>query len=264
MRRLLTSVFCALALGACVSVSETPMTANAISKGQRVAAVVYLAPSPAMTEKSTNMDEVAKIVPGMSLFMSATQNSRDLEASRSLQRYLPTTWKPDTVFLPILTRELAVSGNPGRLISPAEAGLTGDVVAGFNASDNVTDWFVRYCVANPKNPAPRNYAAMPGLKDALVLEVNLAYGAPADGADRWTPNLDAVTKLYRASDLTLLWRHEDIVEDSAGTKASVDFEKNPADLVAKWEGLMPRLAKSIASNFTLNLQSAGVYVAPAP
>jgi hypothetical protein len=37
--------------------------------------------------------------------------------------------------------------------------LSGDVVAGFNQSDNVTNWLVRYCVANPDNPAPRNYAA---------------------------------------------------------------------------------------------------------
>lgn len=262
MRALLPPVCIAFALGACVSVSETPMTANAIQKGQRVAAVVYSSPGPAMTEKSTNMDQMAKVVPGLSLFMSATQNSRDLEASRSLQRYLPATWKPETVFLPILLRELAASGNPGVLVPPAEAGLTDDVAAGFNHSENVTDWLVRYCVANPDNPAPRNYAAVPGLKGALVLEVNLAYGAPADGTDHWTPNLDAVTKLYRASDLSVLWRHEDVVENAAGMKSSAEFERNPADLIAKWQGLMPALAKLIADNFSRNLQTAGVYVAP--
>ena len=262
MRGSLLALFCVFAFGACVSVSESPMTANSIQKGQRVAAVVYPSPAPAMTEKSTNMEQVAKVVPGLSLFMSATQNGRDLDASRSLQRYLPATWKPAASFLPILMRELAVSGNPGRLVGPEEAGLTDEVVAGFNRSDNVTDWLVRYCVANPDNPAPRNYAAIPGLKDALVLEVNLAYGAPADGADHWTPNLDAVTKLYRASDLAVLWRHEDVVENAAGMKTSAEFEKNPADLVAQWQGLMPALAKAIAASFTRNLQSAGVYVAP--
>jgi hypothetical protein len=262
MLRPLAALSCALMLGACVSVSETPMTANAVAKGQLVAAVVYSSPGPAMTEKSTNMDQIAKVVPGLGLFMSATQNTRDLDASRSLQRYLPATWKPEAAFLPILMAELATSGNPGRLVASAQAGLTDDVAAGFNHSENVTDWLVRYCVANPDNPAPRNYAAVPGLRGALVLEVNLAYGAPADGSDHWTPNLDAVTKLYRASDLALLWRHEDVVENAAGMKTSAEFEKNPADLIAKWQGLMPALAKAISGNFSRNLQASGVYTAP--
>jgi hypothetical protein len=262
MRRVLPALLCVAALGACVSISETPMTQNAIRKGQRVAAVVYPSPGPAMAEKSTNMDQMAKVVPGLGFFMSATQNSRDLEASRSLQRYLPPTWKPEESFYPVLMDELARSGNPGRFISPAEAGLTGDVAAGFNRSSDVTDWLVRYTVANPDNPAPRDYSKLPGLKDSVVLEVNLAYGAPGDGADHWTPNLDSVTKLYRATDLVLLWRHEDVIEDSAGMKTAAEFEKDPADLIAKWRALMPALARKIATNFSQNLQSAGVYVAP--
>lgn len=260
--RALLPAFCAVLFGACVSVSEAPMTANAIQKGQRVAAVVYPSPGPAMTEKSTNMEQVAKVVPGLSLFMSATQNERDLEVSRRLQARLPPDWKPAQVFYPVLMRELAASGNPGRFVSPAEAGLTDDVVASFNRAGDVTKWMVLYTVASPDNPAPRDYSKLPGLKDSVVLEVNLAYGAPADGADHWIPNLDAVTKLYRASDLALLWRHEDVVEDSAGMKTAAEFEKNPADLIAKWQALMPVLARDIATNFTQNLQSAGVYAAP--
>ena len=260
--RALLPAFCALLFGACVSVSESPMTANAIQKGQRVAAVVYPSPGPAMTEKSTNMEQVAKVVPGLGLFMSATQNERDMDASRNLLARLPPDWKPAQVFYPVLMHELAGSGSPGRFVSPAEAGLTDDVAAAFNRAGDVTKWMVLYTVANPDNAAPRDYSKLPGLKDSVVLEVNLAYGAPADGADHWTPNLDAVTKLYRVSDMTLLWRHEDVVEDSAGTKLASEFEKNPADLVAKWQALMPDLAKKIATNFTQNLQSAGVYAAP--
>lgn len=237
------------------------MTQNAILKDQRVVAVVYPSPGPAMSEKSTNMDQVAKIVPGMGFFMSATQNGRDLEASNELKRYLPP-WKPEQLFYPILMRELATSGNPGRFVPPPEAGLTDEVLAGFNHSSDVTDWMVRYTVANPADPKPRNYAAVPGLKDALVLEVNLAYGAPADGSGHWTPNLDAVVKLFRADDLALLWRHEDVVEDTAGMKLSGEFEKNPAGLLAQYQALMPRLAQAIASSFRDNLQSAGVYAAP--
>lgn len=260
--RALLPAFAALLFGACVSISEAPMTAGAIQKGQRVAAVVYPSPGPAMMEKSGNMDQIAKVVPGLGLFMSATQNERDLEASRGLQARLPPDWKPAQVFYPLLMRELAGSGNPGRFVSPAEAGLTDDVVAAFNRAGDVTKWMILYTVANPDNPAPRDYAKLPGLKDSVVLEVNLAYGAPADGAGHWTPNLDAVTKLYRVSDMTLLWRHEDVVEDSAGARLESDFEKNPADLVAKWQALMPVLAKKIATDFAQNLQSAGVYAAP--
>ena len=260
--RVILPAFCALLFGSCVSVLEAPMTANAIQKGQRVAAVVYISPGPAMSEKSTNMEQVAKVVPGLSLFMSATQNERDLTASRSLRARLPSDWKPTQIFYPVLMRELAASGNPGKFVAPAEAGLTDDVVADFNRAPDVTKWMVLYTVANPDNPAPRDYSKLPGLKDAVVLEVNLAYGAPADGADHWIPNLDAVTKLYRVSDMAVLWRHEDVAADSAGMRTPAEFEKNPADLIAKWRALMPVLAKEIATNFSQNLQSAGVYAAP--
>jgi hypothetical protein len=261
MLRRLLPLACAAALGACVSVNEAPLAPDAIAKDQLVVAAVYASPGPVMAEKSSNMDNLAKVVPGMSLFMSATQNGRDLDASNDLQRYLPS-WKPGPDFLPLLMKELATSGNPGRLAGPAEAGLTDEVLAGFNHADDVTNWQVRYCVANPDDPTPRHYGAVPGLKGALVLEVNLAYGAPGDGAGRWTPTLDAVTKLVRVSDLAVLWRREDSVADAAGMKTPAEFERTPADLIAKWEALMPQLAQAVAAGFKSNLQAAGLYVAP--
>ncbi len=252
---------CAALLGACVSLDQAPMAPDAIQKDQRVAVIVYPSPGPAMDEKSSNVDQMAKVIPGLGMFMSATQNTRDLDASRELQQYLPA-WRPDSVFHPILMRELAASGSPGRFIAPSEAGLTDDALRAFNPANDVTDWLVRYCVANPAVAAPRNYASVPGLRGALVLEVNLAYGAPADGSGHWIPNLDAVTKLYDASDSRLLWRHEDSVSDPNGMRTPPEFEKNPADLLAKYAALMPSLAQAIARNFTLGLQQSGVFVAP--
>lgn len=259
-------VFLAIAgLGGCVSMEDAPMVKNSVAKDQKTVVIVYASPGPVMDESSSNLDQAAKVVPGLSFFLAATQNKRDLEASQKLQARLPP-WQPADLFYSFLLKELAAGGFPGRFISPAEAGLSEGTLQDFNHADDVIDWQKRYCARSPDSVAPlvpRNYAAIPELNGVLVLEVNLAYGAPSDGKGNWTPNLSFVTKLYRAGDMKLLWRHEDSVSDKDATRASSEFESRPADLLAKLEGLMPALARALAGSFKVNIQEAGA-AAPNP
>ena len=254
----LLPLLCLATLGACVSLEEAPMAPDAVQGTPRTVVIVFASPGPAMSESSSNLDQAAKVVPGLGLMLKASQNQRDRAASQDLQQLLPA-WQPAELFGPILMRELASSGWPGPLLTPAEAGLAPQTLQGLNRADDALDWQVRYCALSAGSkapPAPRDYSALPPLKDSLVLEVNLVYGAPSDGEGSWTPELSSVTKLYRVGDMKLLWRHEDVVDDKAGKRRSDEFKKQPADLIAKCQGLMPSLAQALAGSVRKNLQEA--------
>jgi len=240
------------------------MRKDAVHKGERTVFIVYASPGPVMSV-SDAADQLAKVIPGMSLLLAMNQNKRDLKASKELQERMPF-WQPDKVFYPILMRELAAGGYEGRLVAPADAGLTDDALKNLNRADDIIDWQSRYLTRTPDHApqaVPRDYSMLPSLSDALVLEVNLAYGAPEDGEDHWTPTLTAVMKLYRARSMELLWRHEETLEDKPGMKRSVEFMSKPADLIARYETLMPALAQSMSASFKTNVQYAGAAAAAA-
>lgn len=236
------------------------MVKGAMAQGQRTVVLVFASPGPVMSEKSSNLEQLAKVVPGMGMVMKASEDSRNSEASADLQKFLPP-WQPAQLFYPGLMQALAASGLPGRLATAAEAGLSDGALRDLDRAKDLSDWQLRYYVrAASVQPAPRDYAAIPSLGDALLLEVNLVYGAPSDGEGHWIPELSAVMRLYRAADMNLLWRHEDVVGDKAGLRAQVEFKKQPGDLVAKWQGLMPALAQAMAGSLKQNLLDAGAFV----
>ncbi|MCX5795863.1 MAG: hypothetical protein NTY77_10245 [Elusimicrobia bacterium] len=250
----------AASFGACVSLEDAPMVKGAMAQGQSTVVFVFAAPGPVMSERSSNLEQAAKVVPGLGILMKASQDKRDFDASQDLQRFLPA-WQPAQLFAPGLMQALAGSGLPGRLLTPAEAGVPDAALSELNRAQDISDWQLRYYVRGvDPEPAPRGYRGLASLRDALVLEANLAYGAPSDGEGRWMPELSAVMKLYRASDMTLLWRHEDVVDDKAGKRTSGGFKKEPGDLVAKWQALMPALAQAMAASLRQNLQGAGAFV----
>ena len=244
---------------------ETPMAKNAVQTGQRTVVLVFASPGPVMSETNSNIEAAAKIIPGMSLLLSATQSKRDLEASQELRQRLPS-WQPSLLFAPVLLHELSAAGYPGKLLLPGEAGISDETLENLNRSSDIDDWQRRYWVRTPDdNPSlgRRDYSPLSGIADALILEVNLAYGAPSDGKYNWTPTLATVTKLYRGGDLRLLWRHEDSLEDKAGLEASVEYKRQPADLLMRYQTIMPDLAHVLAASLRQNLQEAGVAPAPA-
>ena len=238
------------------------MVKGAMAQGQRTVVLVFASPGPVMRERSSNLEQMAKVVPGMGMVMKASEDRQNSEASADLQKFLPP-WQPAQLFYPGLMNALAASGLPGRLATAAEAGLSDEVLRDLDRAKDLSDWQLRYTVrAASVQPAPRGYAAIPSLSDALLLEVNLVYGAPSDGDGRWAPELSAVMRLYRAADMSLLWRHENVVDDKAGIRASGGFKKQPGDLLARWQGLMPALAEAMAGSLKQDMQDAGGF-APA-
>ncbi|HVE13456.1 MAG TPA: hypothetical protein VNI01_08695 [Elusimicrobiota bacterium] len=250
MLRKLVALASIAALGACVTLEETPMAKGTIQHGQKTVLIVYASPGPVMSV-SDMADQMAKVIPGMGLLLAASQDKRDLAASQNLARLMPP-WQPDKAFYPFIMQSLRSSGYEGQLVTPADAGFSDSDVAGMNRASDVVDWQSRYMVRAPDNvPQPRNYS-MESLRDALILEVNLAYGAPEDGKNNWTPALTTVTKLYKADGTVLLWRHDETLTDSGGTKNEAEYQRNPAELVARLQALMPQMAQNVASDLRKN------------
>ena len=245
----------------CVTVGESPLPAGAIASGQRTIVAIFPSPGPVMREDDSTADNLAKFVPGMSFVIAATQNERDANASSELQSSLPP-WTPAEDFYPVLAGALAPIGYPGKLVPPADAGLSTQTLSGLNRASGVIDWQLRYYVLNPSGERPkipRDYAgAAPGAKDALILEVNLAFGAASDGKDGLIPTLSSVTKLVRADTMEVLWRREDSVDDKAAMKLRSYFMKHPDELLGEYRSLMPALAQATASHLSLNLRAAGL------
>ncbi|MBI4377124.1 MAG: hypothetical protein HY549_11830 [Elusimicrobia bacterium] len=263
-RRIHLLILLASSLGACVTLEEASMSKGAVQSGQRLIVLVYPSPGPLLSEQDSKVESAAKVVPGIGLVVQSAQNERDLEASKDLQRYLPA-WKPAELFFPLIMRELQGIGQPGKLTTAEEAEIAPDMLAKFNQASDLLDWCSRYYWNTPgASGLSRNYSKLLSLDDALILEVNLAYGASTDGEGNAVPTLSAVTRLLKANTMRLLWRHEDMVEDRAGMRTLYDFKVDGRDLVTKYERLMPQLGSKIALNFRQALEQSGVAIANNP
>lgn len=251
----------ALLIGGCVSLEEKPMAPGAIQRGQRLILVVFAPPGPVISEVDSKGETAAKIVPGLGLVVKEAQDQRDLKASQDLQQYLPA-WQAAQSFYPIFLEKMAQLGQPGTLVEPKDAGLPPDAWPKFNRAKDTLDWQIRYFVRQPDGVVARNYSNYLQLDDALVLEVNLGHGLENDGEQNFTPNLKAVTKLLRVSNMRELWRHEDVVDDKAATKTLYEFKVQPGDLVYAWQRLLPQLASLVVESLGKNLQTAGVALTP--
>lgn len=235
------------------------MAAQAVRRDQKAVVLLFVSPGPVMSERDSMVEQAAKVVPGLGFMIKASQDHRDLEASKDLQRYLPA-WQPAALLYPALMDALAKTGHALRLLPPDQAGLSQEALRRLNLAADVGEWQLRYFVRTADKAAPiayRDYASLPELKDALVLEVNLAYGAPSNGEGKWVPTLASVTKLYRAEDMKVLWRHEDAVEDRTGLKTFAAFKNDPSSLLAAYERLMPALSQSLSAGLSKSLQEAG-------
>lgn len=239
------------------------MSKGAVEIGQRTAVLVFPSPGPEIIELDTKIETAAKFVPGIGLVVQGAQNERDLAASQDLQKYLPK-WRAQETFYPLLMKELGTSGHPGRLLSAEEAGITPAALHEFNQAENLLDWRLRYYIQNPNRPVPRNYSKLLSLDDALILEVNLAWGVNTDGEGNATPALSGVIKLVRANTMRTLWRHEETVDNKEGTKTLYEFKAQPQDLISKYEEMMPDLAAKLAQSYSKNLKEAGIFSAPQP
>lgn len=255
------AILAAALLGACVSLEESSLGKGAVEKDQRTVLLLFTSPGPEIIELDTKVEAAAKFMPGVGLVVQSAQNERDLAASVDLQKYLPK-WRVDKLFYPLLMKALASSGHPGKLITPEQANIPAPTLSEFNRADNILDWRLRYYYQNPNGSVPRNYSTLLSLDDALILEVNLAYGVGTDGEGNATPALGAVIKLLRANTMRTLWRHEETLEDKPGTKTLYEFKVSPLDLIAKYEKMLPAMAQRLAQSYTKNLKEAGIFSSP--
>src|SRR5262249_12026661 len=145
-----------------------------------------------------------------------------------------------------LLRALATSGHPGKWLTPGLTDVSTDTFRRMNAASDLADWRRRYLADAVGGAPPRDYSSILSLDDALIFEVNLAYGLATDGEGNGAPALTAVVAMYRVNNMKRLWRHEETATDAAGTRSVYDFKLQPQDLVAKWEKLMPTLAQQVA------------------
>lgn len=261
--RRLAALIAAGLLGACVSIEEAPMTTGAIQKDQRLLLLVFPAPGPIVSEDDSKGETAAKIMPGLALLVTEAQDQRDLKTAQDLQQYLPA-WDPAAAFLPAFKSQVSALGQPGKLIAAEETELPADTWVRLNQSSDSLDWQHRYFSLPLGHAVARNYSSFLALDDALVLEVNLAYGLNSDGEGLYTPTAKAVTKLLRASTMRQFWRHEDSVSDKAAARALYDFKVKPEDLIFAWKRLLPLLGAQVAENLGKNLVLAKVPVANAP
>jgi len=261
IRRALSLAILAGLLAGCISAVEAPMQREAVSAERPVVLLIFASPAPLMDESNSNLEQAAKVIPGLGLFYSAGQSRRDLEASQQLGAALPP-WQPAALFESSFRNDISNGILPGRVLSSADAGLGEAEMAKLNTSDDIVDWQRRYLLPHPDNTAPpRVYSMMPGLRETLILEVNLAYGAPSDGKGNWTPALSTVTKLIRASDNGVLWRHEERIDDKAGAKPYQSYVRQPAEMLTRFQTLLPALSRNLADAFRRSLRDSG---APPP
>jgi len=233
-----------------------------VLNGQRTVVAVFVPPVVVMTQDENKAEAAGKLMPIMAYAVQTLQNDRDAAASKDMAQYLPD-WDPAAEFYPILMKELPATGHPGKFIMPADGGMSDDDLKKYNGSTNVMDWRLRYYYDDPDHPVPRNYSTHLDLDDALLLEVNFTYGLLQDDQQNGTPELAAMTRLFRVNSMHLLWKHENVVDDKPGQKMVYEFKQNGGDLLTKWRKLMPSLAQALAADYKKELVAAGLYL-PGP
>jgi hypothetical protein len=238
----------ALGCGACVSVGEPVLEPQSIAKGQRTILMVYPAPAPwVVTDSESKAEAAAKMLPVFSYAVSTFQEDRYKAAADTLNKYVPR-WPARDLLEAALLKELSKTDFPGHFIPVAEADPDTATLRGWNRSTDVLDWQNRYLTPDPTLPHPRDYSRVMPWDDALAFEVNLLPMVAADDDGNMVPTLTATSRLFRCQTMHLLWKHEDTVAVSSGSRSLYEFETLPRQLVDRWQELVPALAAKISGS----------------
>ncbi len=238
-------------LAACVSVEEAPLGKNAVEKGQRTVLLVYPAPGPVVGEADSKGETAAKLIPGIGLAVQGAQDDRDNAASKDLRQYLPPFDAATQFYAPMLA-ELQKTPSEGKWTTAEEAGFSTVTLRAFNQADSLSDWRHKYDQISYEHETPaRDYSKLLDLDDAMIFEVNLSYGLLGDGEGNYAPQVSGTARLYRASTMRQLWRHEEtaVDGDAAARKMLYDHKTAPVELVRRWKALLPQLAQKLAADF---------------
>ena len=248
MRRLTFPLLLAAAAAGCVSVAPMPDPRGALRPGQRLVVALYQSPGPWIIDAADSKAEAAAKISPVGFLMQTVQDEHTLSVSKDLQQYMPRPHYGLEVEEPLL-KALKARISSGTVQTGFEAGIAPAQLLDWNKAKDQLDWRARYYSPDPDSPAPRDYARILTLDDALILDVNLSFGTAASDDGRVMPQMSADSRVYRDDTSHLIWEHEDAVTDQVSSSTLVDFKLSPSDLTQRIEKLAPRLADAVTASF---------------
>ncbi|MFI5349750.1 MAG: hypothetical protein ACHQ2Z_09415 [Elusimicrobiota bacterium] len=248
MRRVLILAACAAAAAGCVSVEGLPDPHGALKTGQRLVVVVYPSPGPWIIGSADTKAEAAAKISPLGFFVQSAENQHTNSVSKNLQQYLPRPRLGQAVQNSLLSALRSVRST-STVQTGLEAGLAPEQLAEWNKSKDQLDWRQRYYAPDPDQGAPRDYAKVLTLDDAVILDVNVSFGTDANEDGHLLPTMSAAARAYRGDTSHLLWEHEDIVADQTSSATMTDYQMQPWTLTDSLQKLAPTLGKTVAASF---------------
>jgi hypothetical protein len=249
MRRLFLFAAGAAALVAgCVSIQNMPDPRGALKPGQRLMVAVFPSPGPWIIGSADSKAEAAAKISPLGFLVQTAENEHTNSVSKNLQQYLPRPRLGQMVQDSLLA-SLRSARSSTTVQTALEAGIFPAQLAEWNKSKDQLDWRLRYYAPDPDQPAPRDYAKILTLDDALILDVNVSFGTDAADDGRLLPTMTAASRVYRGDTSHLLWEHEDVVSDQVSSATMTDFQMQPWTLTDRLQKLAPTLGTTAASSF---------------
>ena len=248
MRRLLPLAAFAAAVAGCVSVQGLPDPKGALKPGQRLVVAVYPSPGPWILGSADSKAEAAAKLSPLGFFVQTVENEHTDSVSKNLQQYLPRP-RLGLAVQESLLKALTTVRSSATVQTAFQAGIVAAQLADWNKSKDQLDWRQRYYVPDPEQPAPRDYAKILTLDDALILDVNVSFGTDANDDNKLFPVMSAASRVYRGDTMHLLWEHEDIVSDQTSSATMTDIQVQPSLLTDSLSKLAPLLGDTVAGSF---------------
>jgi hypothetical protein len=248
MRRLLLLAAVASAVAGCVSVEGLPDPRGALKPSQRLVFDVYPSPGPWIIGSADSKAEAAAKLSPLGFFVQTAEDEHTLSVSKNLQQYLPRP-RLGLMVQDSLLKALRGARPAGTVQTGMEAGIVPLQLAEWNKSKDQLDWRQKYYAPDPEQPAPRDYAKILTLDDALILDVNVSFGTDATDDGKLLPTMTAASRVYRGDTARLLWQHEDIVNDQTSSATMTDIQVEPWLLTDSLQKIAPGLGAAVASSF---------------
>ena len=259
MRRSILFAAVAALASACVTVEPPPDPRGTVKPGQRLIVMVHQSPGPWIIADPDNKAESAlKLLP-LGTFLQGMQEDRVNELSKEIQPYLPRPRYDQAVEAALIRALKAAHG--GQVQTAAEAGIAPGQRRDWNAAEDQLAWRRKYYFIDSGRPAPRDYAKILSLDDAVIVDVNLSFGLEPDEQERTLPLLSAASRLYRADTNRMLWGREEKISDTTSSSTLTEFRAAPAELTDRLYALAQPLAARIAAGLS---RDAGLIAAPPP
>jgi hypothetical protein len=224
-----------------------PDPRGALKPDQRLVVAVYQSPGPWIIDAADSKAEAAAKISPVGFLMQTVQDEHVLGVSKDMQQYMPRPHYGQE-YQDAVLKELKAKIASG-VQTALEAGIVPAQLTDWNKAKDQLDWRFHYYAPDPDAPAPRDYARILTLDDALILDINVSFGTTASDDGRLMPEMSAASRVYRGDTSHLIWEHEDEVTDQTSSSTLVEFKLAPSDLTNRIQALAPRLAGTTAASF---------------